>query len=51
MIAVNLSDYVSGQILAYPQAGSDRKGDGIVCAGRRVGGVIKKIFCYLSSSQ
>lgn len=45
MIAVNLGDYVSRQILAYSQAGSGRKGDGGVGGGRRVGSVIKEIRC------
>lgn len=45
VIAVNLSDYVSRQILAYSQAGSGMKGDGGIGGGCRVGSVIKEMRC------
>ena len=51
VIAVNLSDYVSGQIPAYPQAGSGGKGDGGVSDGCRVEGEIKAILNYLPCNE
>lgn len=45
VIAVNLSDYVSGQFEAYLHAGSCKNGDGSISGRHNVGPRIQAIFC------